>query len=466
MRFLLALILAALVACGAVFIYAGRLPGPSIDIAKPTKFVGISTPVEVHVASPDGKLTKLDVVFEQNGKQTPLFSLDKAAADKSAALQAAGGNAPTGAVLTSTIGRQNVPDLKSGPGRIVVTAERPVLFGMRKAQSTATRDVTVRLERPQIAVISTKHYINLGGSEVVIYRATPADVESGVQVGDLKYPGYPASGAKVEGVHIADPAVKIAFIALRYDQDVNTPMFAYARDEAGNGARADFDRLTFPKPFKKSTISLDDKFLDRVVPQILDTTQEVNPQGSTIDKFLVINGELRRKNAQTIAAYATKSAPEILWGGTVFHPFTNTAVEAAFADQRTYLYQGKEVDRQTHLGFDLARVVNSPVVAANRGKVLHAGPLGIYGNCIILDHGMGVQSLYGHLSSIAVKVGDTVEKEQEMGKSGMTGLAGGDHLHFTMLVNGQMVNPVEWWDAHWIQDRILRKLHEASTPNP
>jgi murein DD-endopeptidase MepM/ murein hydrolase activator NlpD len=320
----------------------------------------------------------------------------------------------------------------------------------------------VRLERPTIAVISTKHYINLGGSEMVVYRATPADVESGVKVGDLKYPGYPATGAKVEGVHIPDPAMKIAFIALRYDQDVNTPMFAYATDEAGNSARADFDRMTFPKPFKKSRIDLDDKFVDRVVPAILDTTTEVNPQGDMLQKFLVVNGELRRKNAEKIAGFAKQSAPEILWGGTVFHPFTNSAVEAAFADQRTYIYQGKEVDRQTHLGFDLARVVNSPIVAANRGKVLYAAPLGIYGNCIILDHGMGVQSLYGHLSTISVQAGQMVEKEQEMGKSGMTGLAGGDHLHFTMLVNGQMVNPVEWWDAHWIQDRILRKLHEAS----
>ena len=142
-------------------------------------------------------------------------------------------------------------------------------------------------------------------------------------------------------------------------------------------------------------------------------------------------------------------------------PFTNTAVEAAFADNRTYVYNGKEVDRQTHLGFDLARVVNSPVVAANAARSCYAAPLGIYGNCVIIDHGMGVQSLYGHLSSIGVKAGDTVEKEQELGKSGMTGLAGGDHLHFTMLVNGQMVNPVEWWDAHWIQDRILRKLHDG-----
>jgi murein DD-endopeptidase MepM/ murein hydrolase activator NlpD len=332
---------------------------------------------------------------------------------------------------------------------------------MRKTSSAAARDVQVRLERPQIAVLSTKHYINLGGSEMVVYRATPADVESGVRVGDYAYPGYAASGAKLDGINITDPAVKIAFIALRYDQDVNTPMYAYAKDEAGNSARADFDHLSFPKPFKKSRIPLDDKFLDRVVPAILETTNEVNPQGTTLEKFLVINGELRRKNAEKIASYARQSSPEILWGGVVFHPFTNTAVEAAFADQRTYTYEGKDVDRQTHLGFDLARVVNSPIVAANRGKVVHASPLGIYGNCVIIDHGMGVQSLYGHLSSISVKVGDMVEKEQEIGKSGMTGLAGGDHLHFTQLVNGQMVNPVEWWDAHWIEDRIVRKLREA-----
>jgi murein DD-endopeptidase MepM/ murein hydrolase activator NlpD len=456
MRYLLGLLLIVALAAGGAFVYAGRLPGPAIEITKPVKYVGESAPVEVAVTAPEAKLTRLEVVFEQNGKQTPLVSLAQPA---SAEIKQEGTDRVR---VTRTITRAQIPDLKSGPARIVVTAERAVMRGMRKVQSTASHDVQVRLEKPMIAVLSNKHYINLGGSEMVVYRATPPDVESGVQVGDVLYPGYPASGAKMEGVHIADPAVKIAFIALRYDQDVNTPMFAYAKDEAGNSARADFDRLTFPKPFKKSRIELNDAFLDRVVPSILTTTTEVAPQGTNLDKFLVLNGELRRKNAETIAAYSKQSSPEMLWNGVVFHPFTNSAVEAAFADQRTYVYGGKDVDRQTHLGFDLARVVNSPVVAANRGKVMHASPLGIYGNCVIIDHGMGVQSLYGHLSSFAVKVGDTVEKEQELGKSGMTGLAGGDHLHFTMLVNGQMVNPVEWWDQHWIQDRILRKLREAS----
>ena len=136
-------------------------------------------------------------------------------------------------------------------------------------------------------------------------------------------------------------------------------------------------------------------------------------------------------------------------------------MESAFADHRTYIYKGKEVDQQVHLGFDLASFAGTPIVSANRGIVLFADELGIYGNCVIIDHGMGVQSLYGHLSSIDVKAGQTVEKEQQIGRSGMTGMAGGDHLHFTMLVNGKMVNPVEWWDAHWIEDRILQEAPGA-----
>ena len=456
MRFVIAFVVALALAAGVVWVVAGRQAGPSIEIAKPVKYVGQSTPVEISVTAPAAKLKTLDVAFEQNGKRTPLFSL---AQPGSAEVKQESADRVR---VTATVGRANVPDLKSGAGRIVVTATRPVFRGLRMAAATASRDVTVRLERPQIAVLSTKHYINLGGSEMVVYRATPADVQSGVKVGDLEYPGYPASGAKIEGVHIADPAVKIAFFALRYDQDVNTPMYAFARDEAGNSGRAEFDHLAFPKPFKRSTIPIDDKFINKTVPWIYENSPEIKSTGDPLQDFLQANGKLRHLNTETIAGYARQSSPDMIWAGVVFHPFTNSAVEAAFADHRTYVYNGKEIDQQTHLGFDLARVIHSPIVAANKGKVLHAGPLGIYGNAVIIDHGMGVQSLYGHMSSVGVQVGQTVEKEQQIGVSGETGLAGGDHLHFTMLVNGQMVNPVEWWDQHWIQDRIIRKLHEAS----
>jgi len=455
MKYLLGLILILALAAGGAYIVAGRAGGPSIQIEKPEKFVGASTPVEVVVGAPGANLKSLKVVFDQNGKQTTLYEMANG--------QPSGEGVKLDGAdklrITRNVGKQDVADLKSGPAKITVTASRAVFRGLRTLQSSASHDVTVRLERPQVSIVSTKHYINLGGSEMVVYRATPADVVSGVLVGDIEYPGYPASGAStIEGVKFDDPALRIAFFALRYDQDLKTPIRLFARDEAGNTARGDFDYTTFPKPFKKSKIPLDDKFLDRVVPAILAGTTEIKPEGDNLAKFLVINGELRRKNAAKIASFAKDSAPEILWRGVVFHPFGNNAVESAFADQRTYIYNGKEVDQQTHLGFDLASFTNVKIVAANRGKVVYAEELGIYGNCVIIDHGMGVQSLYGHLSSIGVKAGQIVEKEQEIGRSGMTGLAGGDHLHFTMLVNGNMVNPVEWWDQHWIQDRILRKL--------
>jgi murein DD-endopeptidase MepM/ murein hydrolase activator NlpD len=459
MRFLIraffVLVLLAVVAAGGAYVYAGRIPGPAIDISKPDKFVGTATPLEVAVTAPGGTVSALQIVFEQNGKQTPIYT--QGAAGSGPAPQVSGDKI----VVSRELGKQAVPDIKSGAARIIVNTARPVLRGIRTIQSSAAKDVQVRLERPRVSVVSTFHYINQGGSEMVLYRVSPEDVESGVLVGDIEYPGFPASGAVAEGIKIADPALRVAFYSLLYDQKADTPMRVFARDAAGNSARADFDFRVFPKAFKKSRIELDDKFLDRVVPAILEGTSEVKPEGDTLAKFLVINSELRKKNAEKIASFAKQTSPEMLWGGVVFHPFTNSAVESAFADRRTYIYKGKEVDQQTHLGFDLASLAGNPVVAANRGKVLYADELGIYGNCVIVDHGMGVQSLYAHLSSIGVKVGDMVTKEQVLGRSGMTGLAGGDHLHFTMLVNGKMVNPVEWWDSHWIQDRILRKLRTS-----
>jgi murein DD-endopeptidase MepM/ murein hydrolase activator NlpD len=453
MKYLAGLVLFLLVAAGGAYLVAGRMTPPAIAIEKPEKFIGTSTPLEVAVTAPDAPSMKpLRIVLEQNGKQTPIFSLEEPG---KAQIKQEGTDKVR---ITHEIGKQTVPDLQSGAARIIVTAGRPVMRGIRTIESTVTRDVQVRLERPRVSVISTHHYVNLGGSEMIVYRATPEDVESGVVVGSVEYPGYPASGALVEGVKINDPAVRVAFFSLLYDQDVNTPMRVYARDPAGNTARADFDHRTFPKPFRKSRIPLDTKLLERVVPAILEGTTDIRPDGDTLAKFLAINGELRRKNADKIASFAKQTAPETLWRGIVFHPFTNSAVESSFADYRTYIFDGKEVDRQVHLGFDLAKTAGSPIVAANRGKVVFADELGIYGNCVIIDHGMGVQSLYAHLSSIEVKPGQDVEKEQELGRSGMTGLAGGDHLHFTMLVNGHMVNPVEWWDSHWIEDRILRKL--------
>jgi len=138
-----------------------------------------------------------------------------------------------------------------------------------------------------------------------------------------------------------------------------------------------------------------------------------------------------------------------MWEG-VFVQLSNSQVEAFFADHREYVYSGKVIDTQYHLGFDLAVTKHYPVDAANSGVVVLAEYFGIYGNTIVIDHGYGLQSLYAHLSSFQAKMGDYVRKGQMIAKSGMTGLAAGDHLHFSVLVHGVQVNPVEWWDPDWV----------------
>ena len=440
---------------GVAYLAAGRTTPPTITIDQPTGLVGQQGTLQFTAGAPRGFFTRLEASLEQNGKTVPLFDLASPDTAKVTHVDA------DHLQVTRPIGKVSVPDLQQGPAKIIVSATRESFMRLRDVHTTVTRDIQVRLEPPRIAVLSTKHYLNHGGSEMVIYRATPADVESGVRVGDVEYRGYPASGA---GIPAADPAVKVAFFALLHDQPLNAPVFAFARDGAGNEAKVSFVDQVFEKPFRKSRIPVDDRFFGRVVPEILSHSPQVkvDDPNDLLAGFLKVNGELRRINADQIIQLTSKSPAEMLWKGP-FMQLGNSQVEAAFADARTYVYNGKEVDQQTHLGFDLAVTANVPVLAANDGRVVNADWLGIYGNCVIIDHGMGVASLYGHLSSIDVKVGDSVTKGQVLGRSGMTGLAGGDHLHFTMLVGGRPVNPVEWWDAHWIQDRVLSKISTTAS---
>src|SRR5215212_4420490 len=456
-RWLLALLLLLALAGAGAYVVAGRGAPPQVTISKPDRFVGQVGSLDVTAEAPNAQLTALTITLEQNGRGIPLFTLDGPQTATVTRVDR------THLQVSRPIGKQSVPELQSGAARIVVTATRPSFLKLRQLTSTVTKDFQVRLEPPRIAVLSTHHYVNHGGSEMVVYKATPADVASGVRVGDVEYPGFSAVGAGVEG---ADPAIKVAIFSLLYDQPLNTPITAFARDEAGNQAKATFVDNVFEKPFKKSRIEIDDKFINRVVPDILEHAPELKMTAPAQDSpemlaaFLRVNGELRKINAGQIAALAAKTAPKKLWDGP-FLQLGNSQVEASFADRRTYIYKGKEIDQQTHLGFDLAVTQHVPVSAAAAGTVVNANWLGIYGNCVIVDHGLGVQSLYGHLMSFDVKVGDTVTRGQIVGKSDSTGLAGGDHLHFTLLVGGRMVNPVEWWDPHWMADRVERKLRDA-----
>ena len=264
---------------------------------------------------------------------------------------------------SATIGKDG---LVNGPAMLVVDASRKVFYGLRTVNSRVTRSLEVRLDPPRVAVVSIHHFINLGGAEFVVLRATPDDVEAGVQVGDARYRFYPGSAAG-----LADPALRVGFFALRHDQDVNARITAYARDAAGNEVTTPLEHQPFVKKFVQSKIPIDQRFLDRVVPAIASHTPDLkidtgSPEG-LLKGFLEINGNLRKKNGDFIASLAEKSEPRMLWT-EAFAQMVNSQVESRFADRRTYYFGDQEIDKQVHLGFDLATVQQAPVHASNAGE--------------------------------------------------------------------------------------------------
>ncbi len=342
---------------------------------------------------------------------------------------------------------------EDGPATLsVVALDHSLRSFFRGNESELTKEFAFDFSPPRLEVLSGQHYINQGGSECVVYRVSEAEV-SGVQVGTHFFPGVPMTES--------EPDMRFALFAFAYDLPSNTAVTVMARDEAGNEVTSSIQQKVFPKAFRSREIVIDDPFLTKVVPEIMSHTPSIQDQGDLVKNFIEINSKLRQENHGTLAKLSGASAPQILWNGA-FLQLSNSQVEAAFADRRTYVYGGQPIDRQDHVGFDLSVVQRTPIEAANDGNVIFAGYFGIYGYAVLIDHGAGLVSLYGHMSSVDVKPGQAVKKKEILGKSGATGLAAGDHLHFGLFLRGVPVNPTEWWDGKWINDHVLDRLKSPS----
>jgi murein DD-endopeptidase MepM/ murein hydrolase activator NlpD len=310
------------------------------------------------------------------------------------------------------------------------------------------REVVIDTRPPVIESLTAQNYVNQGGAGLAIYRLSEPCPTSGVRVGNHFFPGF--SG------FYADKAVHIAFFGMSHLQGTAAEIMIEALDAAGNGSRTRWPYHFRKKAFKKDALQVSDSFINQILPEF-HALLPAKPNATLKDRFLFINRDLRQANYEQIVAAAGKTESAMLWKGP-FSRLPNSAPRAGFADHRTYIYEGKEIDQQDHLGVDLASLARSPVPAANSGVVAYTGFIGIYGQTVILDHGFGLFSMYSHLSQIAVKAGERVAKETILGHTGSSGLAGGDHLHFSVLVHHLFVDPIEWWDAHWIQDNITLKL--------
>ena len=309
--------------------------------------------------------------------------------------------------------------------------------------STVAVPVSIDTTPPRASLLTGLTYVRRGGSELAVYKVEDKVEKSGIQVGDKFFTGFVDPG---------DPSRHLAFYAIPTNAPAGVKPELVATDRAGNSTRIALVTSLLERAFPADSIPLTDDFMTAKTTELL-----TNWTGSPLDGYLKINRELRKENDAQLVELCQKSSVDRIWSGP-FEQMPNTHAGARFAERRSYVYNGKTVDEQTHMGYDLASTSHADVPAANDGVVVWAGPLGIYGNAVVLDHGLGLFSLYGHLSEIGVKNHSPVTKGDALGKTGTTGLAGGDHLHFAMLLDGVFVDPLEWFDKKWIDDHIEGKL--------
>jgi hypothetical protein len=355
---------------------------------------------------------------------------------------------PAEVELSIPVGARAVEGLSEGEATITVEARGAGTLLRSGPSTTETWSGPVLLAPPALTDVTSNTWVAQGGAEAVVYAVGPTATRHGVRAGEFFFPGH-RHEALGEGM-------AFALFVVPHDMSDIEAVKLVAEDLVENRSEIRFVDRFEPRPLKTDIIRITDRVMEAVVPEIMARTPSLEDRGSLLANYLQINGDLRERLAERLLEIGKETAPSFLWS----KPFVQmpAKVVSAFADRRTYLYEGEKVDQQDHLGFDLASVRHDEVPASNDGSVVLAEYFGIYGNTIIVDHGYGLMSLYAHLSRMDVGVGDDVTRGQTIGRTGATGLALGDHLHFTTLLYGVPTTPMEWWDGHWIEDRIASKL--------
>jgi len=314
--------------------------------------------------------------------------------------------------------------------------------------------LTIDLKKPRIHVDNGLTYVERGGAGAVSYSVGEVAVRDGVEVGDVFFPGFPAPNAD------ASATMRVALFAVPTDAPRDPTIVVVAEDRAGNVGRATWPVVVKERTLPEANITLPKRFLEGKTRNLADAENIPYDEAQPELAFDHINTKLRAQNEAKIREITAESSDTPLFEGA-FRQLTNSKVTSRFAERRSYFFDAEKISAATHFGYDLASTAGAPIEASNTGRVVFADDLGIYGQCVILDHGLGLFSLYAHLTRIDVAVGDSVEKNQGLGSSGATGLAGGDHLHFAVIVSHTYVDPLEWWDPLWVRTHVEARIRPA-----
>ncbi len=347
-------------------------------------------------------------------------------------------------------------DSKSKKFKVTVKATDRSNWGFFQG-NTAIKKIIVNIDyyRPDVNILSNSYSITQGGSALVIFQVKDDNLkEFYLKEGKHRFKVVPYKQNGYYASLIAWPFNEEHFSAK-----------VVAEDMAGNKRVVNIPYYIVSKKYKTSWIKATDKFIDGKISDLAESNPQYALIEDRIEKLKAINEDMRKANEKVIHDLASKVPKGIVdeWHIKPFYPLRNGKKVASFGDHRHYYYKDKsnEISQSYHVGLDMASTKMATIISSNAGKVVFTENNGIYGNMPMISHGMGLYTIYGHCSTILVQRDAEIDAGTPIAKTGMTGLALGDHLHFGVLVQGIEVRPEEWMDKRWIHNNIEKVFEEA-----
>jgi murein DD-endopeptidase MepM/ murein hydrolase activator NlpD len=441
--FFIILLLIAVIAGGVFAYFSPKFEKikPQIEIAK-NLYASSTKPIKIKI-SDNVAIKSAKVIISSNGKDIPIFAQDFLLPKKEQTIEV---KLPKEFLNSSK-------DLD-----LFVEARDSSLWGFFQGNRALSQaKVIVDSTPPKIYMVAASISITKGGSALAIVKVDDKaldsvyiDVGNGIKFTPIKYKkdGYFAS-----------------LYVWPFTQDSFNPKVV-AIDKAGNVASYPIRVSKRFRKYRVSKIRATDRFINGKISELASQDSDYANITDKLEKFRAVNELMRKKNEEYIHKLSKSVTPIDYdnWKIKPFHPLKRAKKVADFGDKRYYYYNSPDniISTSYHLGFDLASIKEDNLYASNSGKVVSDSYNGIYGNMPMIDHGFGLYTLYGHCSSVLVKKGDLVASGAVIGKTGVSGLALGDHTHFGIVVQGVEVLPLDWMDKRWIQKSIFDVFSKAN----
>jgi len=420
---------AAIMLVGMLFLLFNDIAPPTLSLTPKTNTLGTHQSLALTVEDPNSSIKSVTITVAQKKQHFVLLNRDFTTRENTQKIH-------------FSLAQAN---LTEGAFELIITATDRSWANFGQGNSVTQRlAMFLDTKPPRINIISQAPNIRRGSVTALAYTVSEAVSKTGMLVDGQFFPAFLQKNGKY-------------FVFFPFPISTSTDTFKpklIAYDLAGNNTRTPIIVNARARDYPRDTLRISDKFLRAKMPAFV---KDVPDAKTDLEPYVIVTNDVRLANDAALVELAKKTAPTMLWSGAMLR-LPRSAARAQFGDERTYTYNGKTIDRQTHMGLDLASTAKASIPAANTGRVVFTGPLGIHGNAIVIDHGLGLMTLYSHLSKIMVAVDDDVKKGDTIGKTGSTGLAGGDHLHFGVLVGGVQSQPMDWFDAKWVSETIVKRL--------